>query len=226
MEEERQKGWSVPGSWDRNKAPISQALSPYLISSSRVLEVASGLGIHASHLALEHPHLQFQPTELDPQLIHYINDTAADHRQNHSGSLTNLSTAIPFDVTRSSDWDTLSSLNGPFDLVMTNNLLHISPWTVTQKLFEGVGSRTDLFSGAVKVAIYGPFRRNNVFSGPNDERFDASLRERDVAWGIRDLEAVERVAIDNGFELKEALQMPANNWELIFVRSNSTRKCI
>ncbi|MGA0200877.1 MAG: DUF938 domain-containing protein, partial [Prochlorotrichaceae cyanobacterium] len=37
-------------------------------------------------------------------------------------------------------------------------------------------------------------------------------------WGVRDLEAVETIATDQGFNLTQIEEMPANNFSLIFVK--------
>ena len=44
--------------------------------------------------------------------------------------------------------------------------------------------------------------------------FDAQLRAIDPDWGVRDLEAV--AALAEGFGLKEIVEMPANNFSVVF----------
>jgi hypothetical protein len=45
------------------------------------------------------------------------------------------------------------------------------------------------------------------------------LRERDPEWGVRDVEALERLAADAGLALVATAEMPANNLILAFERS-------
>jgi hypothetical protein len=45
--------------------------------------------------------------------------------------------------------------------------------------------------------------------------FDADLKQRDQCWGVRDVEAVP-----NGLELREIVDMPANNLSLVLVKSS------
>ena len=47
-------------------------------------------------------------------------------------------------------------------------------------------------------------------------RFDASLRQRNADWGIRDLELVIQEALGNGLTFIETIEMPANNLCVIF----------
>jgi uncharacterized Fe-S radical SAM superfamily protein PflX len=46
--------------------------------------------------------------------------------------------------------------------------------------------------------------------------FDQSLRRRDANWGIRDLEAVQKAAQEQGLVFVETIEMPANNLSVIF----------
>jgi hypothetical protein len=45
------------------------------------------------------------------------------------------------------------------------------------------------------------------------------LRQRDVRFGVRDLEAVVTVAQQQGLTLQERVEMPANNQVLVFART-------
>ena len=49
---------------------------------------------------------------------------------------------------------------------------------------------------------------------PSNAAFDADLRARNPAWGIRDLEAVATLATDHGFSALDIEAMPANNFSL------------
>ena len=46
--------------------------------------------------------------------------------------------------------------------------------------------------------------------------FDVSLRQRNEAWGIRDLEMVVKEAQSHGLLFVETIEMPANNLCVIF----------
>ncbi len=78
--------------------------------------------------------------------------------------------------------------------------------------------------GAIRPAgaplyLYGPYKRAGAHTAPSNEAFDESLRERDPAWGMRDLEAVASLAAAAGFGTPEVTPMPANNFSVVFRRS-------
>ncbi|MBK8210420.1 MAG: DUF938 domain-containing protein [Rhodospirillales bacterium] len=53
----------------RNRAPIRDILATLLPSKARVLEVGAGTGEHAVFFARALPHLTWQPTDADPELV-------------------------------------------------------------------------------------------------------------------------------------------------------------
>ncbi|MDH3917040.1 MAG: class I SAM-dependent methyltransferase, partial [Rhodospirillales bacterium] len=67
--------------------------------------------------------------------------------------------------------------------------------------------------------LYGPYRRDGRHTAPSNAEFDESLRSRNPDWGLRDLEAVAELAGRHGLELREVIEMPANNLSVLFVRS-------
>jgi hypothetical protein len=50
--------------------------------------------------------------------------------------------------------------------------------------------------------------------------FDADLKQRDPRWGVRDVDDIVREAVPNGLELREIVDMPANNLSLVLVKSS------
>jgi len=94
-------------------------------------------------------------------------------------------------------------------------MIHISPWVVTEGLMRGA-SRV-LRSGGI-LFIYGPYKIDGRHTAPSNKDFDASLRARNVEWGIRDLSDVTHLAARRGFALAETVPMPANNLSVVFRR--------
>jgi hypothetical protein len=108
--------------------------------------------------------------------------------------------------------------SGPAKLlaVFCANVIHIAPWRVAQGLFAGAGRylRAD-----GRLFLYGPFKRDGKHTAVSNAVFDTSLRERDPEWGVRDIEALRELAANAGLELTETVEMPANNFTLVFGRS-------
>jgi hypothetical protein len=66
--------------------------------------------------------------------------------------------------------------------------------------------------------LYGPFSRGGAFSTPSNEAFDTSLRARNSAMGIRDVDDLEALAGQSSMELARVYAMPANNLLLVWAR--------
>jgi hypothetical protein len=83
-------------------------------------------------------------------------------------------------------------------------------------LFQGAAR---LLPPAGALIVYGPFKRHGDHTAPSNAQFDANLRARDRAWGVRCLDGeIVPVAAANGLRLEQILQMPANNLLLVFRR--------
>jgi hypothetical protein len=95
-------------------------------------------------------------------------------------------------------------------------MIHIAPWEAALGLLRGAAR--GLPSGGPLV-LYGPFRRGGAHTAPSNEAFDASLRARDPAWGVRDLEAVLHEAGARGLALDRVVEMPANNLTIVLRRA-------
>jgi hypothetical protein len=67
-----------------------------------------------------------------------------------------------------------------------------------------------------KLIIYGPMNIDGKFTSESNEKFNSSLIERDKDWGIRDIDDVKKFAKFNSLKLIETINMPNNNFILIF----------
>jgi hypothetical protein len=106
---------------------------------------------------------------------------------------------------------------GPGELlaVFCANVIHIAPWRVAEGLFAGAARylRAD-----GRLFLYGPYKRDGKHTAPSNAAFDASLRDRDPEWGVRDIADLEKLAAGAGLVLIEIAEMPANNLVLVFAR--------
>lgn len=200
----------------RNRAPILEILQRWLGGASgaagsaassrrRVLEIASGTGQHAVFFAAALQQLDWQPTDVDPAYRASIEVWRAE------AALPNVAPPIRLDV-RDADWGVGVEA---FDAIFNANMIHIAPWPVAEGLFAGAGRV--LVPGGL-LFLYGPFRIGGRHTAPSNEAFDADLRRRDPAWGVRDLEAVVELAERAGLARLETNAMPANNQLIVFGR--------
>ena len=206
----RQRGEKLPdGRWqspsaERNKDPILGVLRRVLPPQGTVLEIASGTGQHIVHFAKAFPQFTWQPSDADAEMRESIGIRVQGE------GLANVALPLELDVI-ALPWPARKA-----DAVVCINMTHVAPWPATEALFQGAS--TLLPPGHV-LFLYGPYRRSGGHTAPSNERFDADLRARDPAWGLRDLEAVSEAAASAGFALAEIVDMPANNFSLVFRRT-------
>ncbi|MGF6726059.1 hypothetical protein P3T43_005447 [Paraburkholderia sp. GAS41] len=188
---------------ERNREPILAVLRQVLPASGVVLEIASGSGQHVTHFAAALPGLIWQPSDPD---VHARESIAAWTA--HSG-LANVRAPLELSVERAS-WGIDAA-----QAVVCINMIHISPWTATEALFDGASRLLD--SGGV-LYLYGPYRRHGAHTAPSNEVFDQHLRERNPAWGVRNMEAVVALGEAQGLTCREPVGMPANNFSLVLTK--------
>jgi SAM-dependent methyltransferase len=190
--------WAAP---ERNKEPVLTVLQRVLPATGTLLELASGTGQHAVHFARNLPSWTIQPSDIDAENLASIQAWASE------ANLPNLRFPIELDVC-DVDWN-VAALGAIFNA----NMIHIAPWHVTLGLIRGAARH--LVPGGLLV-MYGPFRVGGQHTALSNETFDDTLRQRDVRFGVRDLEAVVSVAEQHGLTLQERIEMPANNQVLVF----------
>lgn len=187
---------------ERNKDIIFETIRPFLVSAGSVLEIGSGTGQHSLYFANNCPHLSWQTSDQS----FYLDGIRAQLSNNQ---VANILSPLELDVNQAT-WiaDAVR-----YDIVYTANTLHIMRWSDVQAFFNGLGQVTK--SGSVLI-IYGPFKYAGEFTSSSNSTFDQSLRAGGQGSAIRDFEAVEQLAITNGFSLVMDVAMPANNQCLIW----------
>ncbi len=187
---------------DRNRDPILEVLRGHFADRRRVLEIGSGTGQHAVHFAAALPQLAWQTSDLEANL-------AGIRLWLEEARLPNLPPPLALDVC--DPWPAAR-----FDAVFTANTLHIMSW-------EGVRALFAALPGVLKedgvLAVYGPFNYGGAFTSASNAAFDAWLKRRSPASGIRDFGAVDALARSSGLTLVEDRAMPANNRALVWRRS-------
>ena len=185
----------------RNREPIAEALAEELPSAGLVLEVASGTGEHAVHLARRFPHLQWQPSDPDPAALESI----AAWREHEA--LANLLPPLEIDAA-GAGWPIAAA-----DAVLCINMVHISPLAATEGVLrQGAG----LLPAGAPLIFYGPYIEDGVETAPSNLAFDAWLKARDPQFGLRTLGWLDEMALGHDFERTRRIPMPANNLTLVY----------
>ena len=190
---------------ERNAVAILNVLKAHLPARGRVLEIASGSGQHAVAFAAALPGIGWTPSDPSPEARASIAAWSA------STTLQNLAPALALDAADTATWP-----DQIFDAVVCINMIHISPWSATEGLMAGA-ARVLPDPGGLLV-LYGPYREADLPLAPSNADFDASLKSRDPAWGIRDRDEVTALARTHGLHLTLRVAMPANNIMLLFRR--------
>jgi SAM-dependent methyltransferase len=196
----------------RNHDAIWSALVPYLgTQQGDVLEVGSGTGQHATEFARRSPQLTWWPSDRLPT---HLASIAAWRQQ---AGLANLRAPQAIDLS-DAEWSWRGDTGSADQLtaILCINVLHISPWRVSQNLMAGAGR---LLRPHGCLFIYGPFKRDGMHTAPSNERFDATLRAENPDWGVRDVSDLAELASTSGLTLADTVPMPANNLVLVFAHT-------
>jgi SAM-dependent methyltransferase len=189
-------------SFHRNHDPIWSVIGPWLAAQDGdAIEIGSGTGQHIAEFARKTPRLTWWPSDI---LDAHLRSIAA-----WTAGLANVRPPQIIDLT--ADGWRAAGPAGPLVAIVCINVLHISPWTVSQNLFAGAGR---LLRPGGRLFIYGPFKRDGVHTAPSNESFDQSLRAKDPAWGVRDIGDLEALAAAAGLSAIEDTPMPSNNFVL------------
>jgi len=201
---------------ERNRGPIGNLLSQLLPASGAVLELASGSGEHAVCFQQRFPHLLWQASDPDPEHRASINDWIC-----HAGLNGVMPAALDLDV-QDRPWCLPRSVADNLSAMVCINLLHISPAGCSEALLLEACER--LPEDGLLI-IYGPFRRNGQHTSASNADFDASLRQRDPRWGLRDVAWIDELLEPLPMERIGCHTMPANNLTLVLQRRMTIAKC-
>lgn len=200
---------------EQNKQSILAKLLQLLPSKGAALEIASGTGQHAAWFASQLPQWRWQPSEAQ--------EDAAWHIAMHAAQIgvSNVLPALQLDVCADPWLTTDPTATGParFELIFCANMLHIAPWAACTGLMRGCARH--LAPGGMLVT-YGPYFEKEVITTQSNLDFDADLRQRNPAWGVRWREDIESEAQRAGLQLSQRHTMPANNLLLVWTQAEHT----
>jgi hypothetical protein len=187
----------------RNRDFILDVLRNVLPRTGVILEIASGSGEHIIHFARNFRALIFQPSDPEPAALLSVATWVK------ATGVTNVRAAIALDASQAV-WPIASA-----DGIICINMVHISPWEATMGLIKGAAA---ILPSSSPLYLYVPYIREGVATAPSNQAFDRSLRDRNPAWGLRNLEAVAAIVQSAGFSAPVITEMPANNLSVVFRR--------
>ena len=185
---------------ENNKVPILVQLSKIFSETKNVLEIGSGTGQHAVYFSEHLPHTNWHPTDREeniPGIQIWMSDA----------NLLNLQPPNCLDVSEQ-PWP-ISKMDGVFSA----NTAHIMSWQLVKRMFMGVG---DCLLPRGHFCLYGPFNYHGGYTSDSNARFDVWLKQQDSLSGIRDIEAINKLASNVGLDMSEDIEMPANNRMLVW----------
>ena len=191
---------------EQNKHAILDILRQEFAHSQSVLEIGSGTGQHAVFFAEALPHLQWHTSDVAaylPGIAMWLSE--------YTGH--NLHGPFPLDVSQP-EWPKLH-----VDAFFSANTAHIMHWPDVQAMFSGVGN---FLPTGGRFCLYGPFNYHGEYTSDSNARFDAWLKQRDPASGLRDLDDLTTLAASAGLHLLRDHSMPVNNRILVWEKPGTT----
>jgi len=186
-------------SCERNQQPILEQLSRLFEDRQQVLEIGSGTGQHAVFFAQHLPHVIWHTSDAEenhPSIKAWIEEFP---HQNIQAPIEFLFGQQPFPAL-------------PIDAIFTANTTHIMQKDDAKLMMQTIA--THLEKGGI-FCQYGPFNVDGEYTSEGNQAFDVHLANEGCG-GIRDINELTQWA--TGLTLIEKIEMPANNFMLVWQR--------
>jgi hypothetical protein len=191
---------------NRNKDPILGVFRELFPTAGDALELASGPGLHVNYFAPHFPGVRFQPSDYDVDVFETIKAKRAD-----AGN-ANVADPIRIDLTDPASWP--APEERLFDAIFVINIFQVAPVSIADGIAH-LASR--LLKPEGFVAIYGPFKLDGTYTTASNEAFDKEILAAGVTeWGLKDIRDLEKAAEPHAIVLKRRIDLPANNFILLF----------
>ena len=195
---------------ERNKGSIKMILSKIIKKNGSILEIGSGSGEHGVFFQKCFPEIIWQTS--DPDLVHRKSISSWIEFEELNKKMPK---PIILDVEKI-PWKIPFELAHALQGIVSINMIHVAQWKCTVALFRESGK---LLKKGRFLILYGPFKIGNKHTSQSNYLFDNSLKKKNDLWGIRNLEEVSDVGKKYGFLEEDIINMPANNFSIIY------RKC-
>ena len=194
-------------STQRNKDCIGTVLSRVVKNNGSILEIGSGSGEHGVFFQKLFPKIIWQTS--DPELVHRRSISSWIE---YEGLNKKMPQTIELDVEKI-PWKIPLKLAHSLRGIISINMIHVAHWTCTEALFQESGK---ILTKGQFLILYGPFKISNKHTSQSNYLFDNSLKRQNNFWGIRDLDEISDEANKNGFFQEDIVNMPANNFSIIY----------
>ena len=166
-----------------------------------------GSGMHINFFAPHFDHLHFQPSDKDIEVFDNINSLKCEHGND------NITDPVHLDLTDPKTWFN-AGMPASFSAIFCINIFQVAPVSIADGMME---CAEHLLNEDGFLLIYGPFQVEGKFSTDSNQEFHNTLSSAGVPeWGLKDVADLKSAAAKHGLELKEQIDMPANNFSLIF----------
>jgi len=186
-----------------NRDALLEVLRRVLPAGGTVLELGSGTGEHAVHLARHLPRLVWQPSDPDPQARDSIAAWAAEAR------LPNLRPPLHLDLEVTTWWRQRA------DALLCANVLHVAPPEAQEWLLAGAER---VLPPGGPLLVLGPFHAGGGPMTASLADLDRRLRATSPSLGVRDADELERAAAAHGLAPVERVPMPGGDLLLVLRR--------
>ena len=127
----------------------------------------------------------------------------------------NIADPVHLDLTDPETWFNPGRHNA-FSAIFCINIFQVAPISIADGMMR---CAAQLLDNNGILMIYGPFQVEGAFTTDSNKEFHETLSSAGVSeWGLKDVADLKKAAADHGLELKEQIDMPANNFTLVFGR--------
>ncbi len=194
----------------RNRDPILETFRQYFPKTSAcALEFASGGGMHINHFAPHFRHIQFQPSDMNEDVFENIKKLKAEQDNR------NVADPVKLDLTKPETWP--NPRDQRYDVIFCINIFQVAPISIADGMMQCAAA---VLKDTGFLSIYGPFKVEGRYTTASNESFDKEVRSAGVAeWGLKDVADLRAAAEKHGLRLQQQVEMPANNFILMFGRA-------
>jgi hypothetical protein len=194
----------------RNRDPILEVFkSKFPQKEGHVLELATGSGMHINYFAPHFPHLTFHPSDMNEHALENV------MRVTWENEVKNVVKPVKLDLTLEDTWQ--NPAEQLYDVIFVINIFQVAPISVADGMMK---CASQLLHKDGFLFIYGPFKDHGRYTTESNEEFDKMIHSAKVEeWGLKDIADLEKAAQNHALILSEKVEMPANNFGLIFTRA-------